>query len=173
MLRHLFALCLGLLLFMGQALAAVNVNTASAAELETLPGIGPSKATAIIEYRSANGPFASVDALDDVPGIGPATLANIRPHVTVSGEGGAAAAPPAAEASASSSASADTAGRVNINTASASELESLPGIGPSKASAIIEHRTANGPFASCASLQDVTGIGPATVASLEASCTVQ
>ena len=56
----------------------VNVNTATSAELESLPAIGPAKAQAII----ANRPFATVDELDRVPGIGPATLEQIRPYVT-------------------------------------------------------------------------------------------
>ena len=56
----------------------INVNTATQAELETLPGIGASRAQAII----ANRPFASVDDLDRVPGIGQATLERLRPLVT-------------------------------------------------------------------------------------------
>jgi competence protein ComEA len=51
--------------------------------LEALPGIGPSIAQAIVEWREANGPFASVDELEDVPGIGPATLAEIRDSARV------------------------------------------------------------------------------------------
>ena len=60
----------------------VDLNAASAEELEGLPGIGPSLAGAIVAYREANGPFAGVDDLDAVPGIGPKTLENIRPLVT-------------------------------------------------------------------------------------------
>jgi competence protein ComEA len=61
----------------------VNVNTASATELETLSGIGEVLAAEIIGYRTENGPFASVDELDEVSGIGPATLEDIRDQVTV------------------------------------------------------------------------------------------
>jgi competence protein ComEA len=61
----------------------VNVNLATAAELETLPGIGEVIAAAIVEYRERNGPFATVDQLEDVSGIGPATLEEIRDLVTV------------------------------------------------------------------------------------------
>lgn len=61
----------------------VNINSASADRLQTLPGIGPSTATAIIEHRQRNGPFASVDALLDVRGIGPAKLEALRGLVTV------------------------------------------------------------------------------------------
>lgn len=59
----------------------VNVNTASLSELLTLPGIGETKAKAIIEYRSTHPPFTNVEQLDDVPGIGPATITLLRPYV--------------------------------------------------------------------------------------------
>jgi competence protein ComEA len=61
----------------------VNVNTASATELETLSGIGEVIAAAIVDYRTQNGPFTSVDQLEDVSGIGPATMEEIRDSVTV------------------------------------------------------------------------------------------
>jgi competence protein ComEA len=61
----------------------INVNTASATELESLSGIGEVLAATIIEYRTQNGPFASVEDLMDVSGIGPATLEEIRDQVTV------------------------------------------------------------------------------------------
>lgn len=61
----------------------VNINTASESELETLSGVGPVTAAAIIQYRTEHGPFASVDDLMDVSGIGPATLEELRPQVTV------------------------------------------------------------------------------------------
>jgi competence protein ComEA len=63
--------------------ALINVNTASETELETLPEVGPVTAAAIVEYRTQNGPFATVDDLIDVSGIGPATLEQVRPFVTV------------------------------------------------------------------------------------------
>src|SRR6266536_3877176 len=63
--------------------ALVNVNPATEPELEALPGIGPVLANSIIAYRTEHGPFPTVDALDDVSGIGPATLADLRPLVTV------------------------------------------------------------------------------------------
>jgi competence protein ComEA len=63
--------------------ALINVNTASATELEALPGVGEVIAQAIVDYRTENGPFASVDQLLDVSGIGDATLENIRELVTV------------------------------------------------------------------------------------------
>jgi competence protein ComEA len=67
----------------GSSEGLINVNTASATELETLSGIGEVLAATIIEYRTQNGPFASVEDLMDVSGIGPATLDEIRDQVTV------------------------------------------------------------------------------------------
>ncbi|MBC7260209.1 MAG: ComEA family DNA-binding protein [Chloroflexi bacterium] len=61
----------------------LNINMATAAELEQLPGIGPSLADRIVQYRQEHGPFRTVDALLLVSGIGPATLDRIRSLVTV------------------------------------------------------------------------------------------
>lgn len=69
----------------GQGNGPIDLNTAPSSELESLPGIGPSLANAIIVYREDNGPFAAVDDVDNVPGIGPKTLDSIRQLVTVSG----------------------------------------------------------------------------------------
>jgi len=72
--------------------APVNVNTASAAELASLQGIGAAKAQAIVEHREKNGPFGTVDDLKLVRGIGDKMLEQLRPQVTV----GAVQAAPAA-----------------------------------------------------------------------------
>lgn len=61
----------------------VNINTATVAELDTLPGIGPSTAEKIVEYRDSNGPFATIDEIMSVSGIGPAKYEQIEAFITV------------------------------------------------------------------------------------------
>lgn len=60
----------------------INVNTATAAELDLLPGIGPARAADIIADRAANGPYTSLDDLDRVPGIGAKTIAKLAPYAS-------------------------------------------------------------------------------------------
>ena len=62
----------------------VNLNTATADQLDQLPGIGPTAAQKIVEYRTANGPFTVLEDLLKVPGIGPSTLEEIRGLVKIS-----------------------------------------------------------------------------------------
>ena len=74
----------------------INLNTATAAELASLKGIGPAKAQAIVEHRDKNGQFKSVDDLKLVHGIGDKMLEQLRPQVVVSGAAPAAPAGAAA-----------------------------------------------------------------------------
>ncbi len=177
----------------------VDINKATEAELDTLPGIGPAKAADIVAYRQANGPFTSADQLDNVPGIGPATLGRLLPLITVDGATVAQPAPAEAEVrateqavraaprgdlglviesapeqpapvAAAAVAAQPSGGGIDINSASAAELMDLPGIGASKAALIVASREQQGPFASCLDLQRVNGIGAKTVANLEHMC---
>ena len=61
----------------------INLNSATSDQLDTLPGVGPSTAKAIISYRNRKGPFGKVEDLLNVPGIGPSKVAAIRDQVTV------------------------------------------------------------------------------------------
>lgn len=61
----------------------VNINTAGVEELDTLPGIGPATAQSILDYRDANGPFATIEDIMNVSGIGPAKFGQIKDLITV------------------------------------------------------------------------------------------
>lgn len=62
----------------------ININTASAALLETLPGVGPVMAERILTYRRENGPFSRIEDIENVPGIGPVTFEKIKTLISVS-----------------------------------------------------------------------------------------
>lgn len=97
------------LAMVGAALAQININTATKEQLEGIKGIGPVKAQAIIDYRSKNGAFKTVDDLDKVKGIGPATLKDVRSQVSVTG----GSAPAKAEARSTKKAEAKDAATVD------------------------------------------------------------
>jgi len=160
----------------------IDADRATAAELARLPRVGLRLAKTIVAEREAKGPFGSLDALDRVPGIGPALLAAIAPHLTFSRP----AAPPFTPAS-GQFARPGPHGRgvlpespegrrpppVNLNTATLSDLDNLPGIGPARAAAILQEREARGPFASVEELSRVPGLGPAAVNRLRDRVVVQ
>ena len=77
----------------GEGLATVNINTASAKELDALPGIGTKTAALIVEYRQKNGPFKKIEELMNVRGVGEKSFLKLKPQLTV----GAAASTPKAE----------------------------------------------------------------------------
>ncbi len=81
--KHLLLACIFVLMTTFQALAGVNINTADQSTLESLTGIGPSKAQAIIKYRTAHGNFNSKDELTMVRGIGPKLLKKIKQDIEV------------------------------------------------------------------------------------------
>jgi len=71
------------LLVSGAAAAALNLNTATKDELVALPGIGPAKAQAIIDYRNQHGPFKSIDEIRKVKGIGEKLFLQIKPELAI------------------------------------------------------------------------------------------
>jgi comEA protein len=150
----------------------IDVDRASTQELARLPRVGPRLAKVILTDREAQGPFGSLEGLDRVAGIGPGVLKVIAPHVVFSGAGGqrdgeavyprqtsSCLAVPAPQP-------ACPAAPLNLNTASLSELDALPGLGPARAAAILQYREQQGSFASVDDLTRVPGLGSAAVARL-------
>jgi competence ComEA-like helix-hairpin-helix protein len=136
----------------------VDLDRADADELVRLPRIGPGLAARIVADRDARGAFGSLEALGRVPGLGPAALEALRPFAAFSGR--PAPVPEGPEPGIE-------AARVPVNTATAAELERLPGVGPGLARAIVADRTRNGRFRTAADLARVRGIGPALVERLK------
>ncbi len=128
----------------------LDPNTATAAQLARLPRIGMRLAKEIVADRELRGFFGSVAELDRVAGIGPATLRRLEPFLRF---GRAVPAPPRT---------------VDINRATQAELETLPGIGPVRAQAILAYRDKHGPFADQFALGRVPGIGRKLAAKLAA-----
>lgn len=81
--KRLYAALLLCFVCMAPAWAAVDLNSATEAQLQQLPGIGPTRAKAIVEDRNQHGPFASVEDLGRVKGIGEKTIVELKPLVTV------------------------------------------------------------------------------------------
>lgn len=171
------------------AKSPVDVNSADAKTLETLPGIGPALASKIIAGR----PYHDLAELGKVKGLSQSKLQTLKndvtfgPAITAAKEtasqqaaktpkGTNATQTAASKASPASTSSAAAAGgakkaqtggaasklapgqKFNINTANAQELDRLPGIGPTRAQAIINYRTQNGSFKSIDDIQKVKGI---------------
>ncbi len=133
----------------------IDLNTATPEQLQTVPGVGPSMAERIIAAR----PFRSVEDLLNVPGIGPAKFESWKTHFRVSGS----AAARGTGGVASTSSSNATGGKINLNTATAEELQKIPGVGPSMAQAIIEYRNKNGRFQKLEDVDNVPRVGPAMI----------
>lgn len=161
----------------------LDADVASATELSRLPRVGPALAKTIVANRDSHGAFGSLAALDRVPGIGPGLLRTLSPHVSFSGSVGSAS--PGGQSAATGTPLASPSLReslpgregpagpaLNVNRATAVELEALPGIGPALARRIVADRESQGPFATVAALDRVPGIGPALLARLEGLITV-
>ena len=99
--KKILIACFALILMMFAGFAsALDLNSATAAELAALKGVGPVKSKAITDYRDKNGPFKSVDDLKNVKGFGAKTIDKLRPELTVGGAAPVPAAVPAPKAAA-------------------------------------------------------------------------
>ena len=101
-------IALVLLVFSSFAIAAVNINTATKEQLDALPGIGPVKAQAIVDYRNANGPFKTPADIMKVKGIKEGEFAKIKDQIAVSGVTATAVPPTPAKAAPPAAAPAAT-----------------------------------------------------------------
>ena len=104
--KKFFLMLISLFAFSGMAYAVVDLNTADQAQLQTVKGIGPAKAKTIIEYRTKDGAFKSVDELTKVSGFGEKSVTKMKGDLTVGGAAPAAAAKPAAAPAAAAPAAA-------------------------------------------------------------------
>lgn len=125
----------------------IDLNTADIVTLRRLPGVGRSRAAAIIDDRRKRGPFRSVQELVRVPGIGEGLTRSISEYV---------------ETSYRSRGLVDSrdAGLLDLNRAQINELEQITGIGPALAARIVAARAARGRFRSLEELLEIPGIGP-------------
>lgn len=135
----------------------LDPNRASAAELDRLPGVGPSIAEAMVRVRDAQGPYRDLQDLRRVRGVGPALLERIGPDLTLPSG--------AVPASRSHPDRRRADPPLDLNRADTAALQALPGVGPALARRIVEAR-AESPFRSVDDLLKVRGIGPATLARL-------
>lgn len=117
---------------MTQGLEKLSVNIASVEDLQRVPGLDEATARNIVDYRKANGPFASIDDLTKVQGIdSKEKLDPLRKHLSA---------------------------KLDLNVASSDQLGKVPGVDQSLAQNIIQYREANGPFSSIDDLGRVQGI---------------
>jgi len=152
----------------------VNINSSDIVELSRLPGVGPATARRFIEYRMMNGPFTGLDELTKIRGIGSRTVEKIRDIAYIGAPEPISpemirelTEPASAEISGRETVTMENApcgpGRININTASSEQLQTLPRVGPAIAARIINDRETNGPFNEIGELTRVKGIGPKTL----------
>ncbi len=148
----------------------LNLNRATERELALVPGLGPSRARAIVAHRTLHGPFRTVDELRQVHGVGPKTLDKIRPWLFADravdpapvplSPGEVSARPPTPI---KSNKAAKLTAPINVNNGTLADLQKLPGIGPKLAQRILDERTLRGPFKTIEELRRVPGIGAKTL----------
>ncbi len=147
-----------------QRTTSLDINRATSAELQSLPGVGPELAAAIVAKRSEQ-PFANVTELRGVPGLGPKTYDVLKSHVSVSVADDVKKDEIEELKRKSFGQPVSPTDKVNINTATVAELEKLPRIGPVLAEAIVQTRKQK-EFTSVDDLRRVRGIGAKTLDAL-------
>ncbi|HEX3150767.1 MAG TPA: helix-hairpin-helix domain-containing protein [Gemmataceae bacterium] len=158
----------------------IDLNRATRVELMQVPGVGPSLADRIVAERGARGKFNRVDDLAGVHGIGDATLNKIRPWVVVEASDDGEPAPPEPDRlvrkptrTTHTVKKPDAPDKlIDINTATAAELDKLPGIGPVLAGRIVAEREKK-PFTKVEDLRRVSGIGPKKMEAIRPLVTVR
>ncbi len=161
----------------GELTYRIDLNRADRAELLQLPGVGDALAGRIEEYRRQHGTFKGVDDLRQVKGMGPARLASLRPFIDTGPEPDEdllterSPRPTAAAKHAPKAKGTDLTEPIDVNRATLTELQRLPGVGPKTAERIIAERQKK-PFASVEDLRRVPRIGPKTLERLRPHVTV-
>ena len=157
----------------------LNANTITEADLARIPRLKPEVARAIVARRSAmGGRLRSLEDLKGVRGVTPAVLKALEPRLNFgTWDNPYAVAVPAAAPGQFTRRGpssrpvpptpAAPTGKLNLNAATAAELETLPGVGPKLAETLLEHRARRGRFASWAQVDSVPGVGPALLARLK------
>ena len=145
----------------------IDVDRASAQELQRLPGVGPGLARRIVEERNRGGPFGDTAALRRVDGIGPSKLSRMAPNLAFSAPPRASPTPVAPAVR--TAAPAEVVTTEVINRGSAADLERISGIGRRRAAKIVAFRDSAGPFRSAADLARVLGISLALAQALWAA----
>lgn len=156
----------------------LDLNTATTAQLDALPGVGPGTAEKIVADRETNGPFRSIDELDRVNGVGPTLIDKVRALVTVAAgvqppvvaPAEATVAPPVRPPS-----PPPPAAPLNLNTATVEQIDALPGVPSNVARALVDVRQ-NLPgrrFTGWAQVDTVSGVGPTVLDKLKASAVLR
>lgn len=127
----------------------IDVERATAGELQRLPGVGPALAKRIVADRESRGAFGGIAGIDRVPGIGPGLLSRLAPRLSFAGVAADALGSP-------------SGATFDPNRAGVAEWDALPGIGPTRARAIVAFRDSAGPFRHLDDLRRVPGV-PFTV----------
>lgn len=172
----------------------IDLNRATKDELARLPGVGPGVAKAILKARTERRGFGSLAELDSVPGVGPKLLAEVLPHLALDDTNRVRSGRPLTSSRAQSVTPAAPlpprvvrasesrqkiapnrpadAPPLRLNSASENDLLGLPGIGPTRARAIMAYRQSNGPFASVWDLEKVPGLSARLVRQLASQVVV-